>query len=75
MFGLKGPDDLESCRLRINVILRGEPASLFFQWKRRGIVRSRADAVLQAFRAFHEKLTEMQLKTAQLRTIEEASQE
>ena len=55
--------------IRINTIIKGEPASWLSEWKKRGIVLSNTDAVVQAFRAFNEKLTEQDLKSTQLRNI------
>lgn len=55
--------------IRINTSLRGEPAEWLLEWKTRGLVTSNTDALLQAFRAFHEKITEQDLRQAQLRTL------
>lgn len=53
-------------RVRINTVIVGEPARWLIEWKRRGIVTSYTDAVIQAFRALHEKITEQDLKVMQL---------
>jgi len=39
------------------------------EWKRRGLVTSYSDAILQALRLFNEKITEQDLKIAQLSKI------
>ena len=70
-----GTDNKNYPRVRINTELTGEPAQWFRAWKAAGLIRSAPDAVLQAFQAFHEKLTELQLKEAQLRTVREASEQ
>ena len=47
----------------------GEPAKWLMEWKRRGLVTSYSDAVLQALRLFNEKITEQDLKMANLSRI------
>jgi len=57
-----------------NTIIVGEPAKWLDDWKRRGFITSYTDAVIQALRALNAKLTEQDLKSAQLgnmRKIEE----
>lgn len=61
-------------KIRINTIITGEPAIWLEEWKRRGLVTSYTDAVIQAFRAFHEKIIEQDLKTAQLRNFRKAEE-
>ena len=56
-------------KARINTVIVGEPAVWLDEWKRRGIVISNTDAVIQAFRAFNEKVTEQDLKVVQLRNL------
>lgn len=56
-------------RIRINMTLEGEPALWLNEWKRRGLVTSYTDAVVQALRALNEKVTEQDLKSAQLGNI------
>ncbi len=55
--------------VRLNMIVDGEPAHWLNEWKRRGLVTSYTDAVTQALRAFNEKITEQDLKEAQLNYI------
>lgn len=53
-------------KIRINTVIIGEPATWLKEWKRRGLVTSYTDAIIQALRVFNEKLTEQDLKSAQL---------
>jgi len=62
-------------RVRINTEVTGEPAMWFYEWKKKGIIRSAPDAVRQAFQALHDKILERQLKTAQLRATEYAEEQ
>ena len=56
-------------KARINTVIVGEPAVWLDEWKRRGIVISNTDAVVQAFITFNEKVTEQDLKIVQLRNL------
>ena len=58
-----------SQKIRINTVITGEPAKWLNEWKRRGLVTSFTDAVIQALRAFNERITEQDLKSAQLGNI------
>jgi len=62
----KSRDSKDKPRVRINTVIVGEPARWLIEWKRRGIVTSYTDALIQAFRALHEKITEQDLKAMQL---------
>ena len=53
-------------KARINTVLSGEPALWLMEWKRRGLILSNSDAVVQAFRALQEKIIEQDLKSIQL---------
>jgi hypothetical protein len=55
-----------SQKIRINTVVIGEPATWLNEWKRRGLVTSYTDAIIQALRVFNEKLIEQDLKSAQL---------
>lgn len=57
-------------KIRINTVVVGEPAKWLNEWKRRGIVTSYTDAIIQALRVFNEKLIEQDLKSAQLENIQ-----
>ncbi len=54
--------------IKINTTLTGDPAIWYYEWKRRDIVKSTPDALLQAFQTFQKKLTEFELKRAQAET-------
>ena len=54
---------------KINLVSKGEPAQLLAEWKKRGLVSSCRDAVIQSFKAFQEKLVDRDLKAAQLKTL------
>ena len=56
-------------KIRINMTVEGEPAKWLNEWKRRGLVTSYTDAVIQALRVLKERVTEQDLKSAQLRNI------
>lgn len=60
--------------VRINMTLEGEPAEWLNDWKRRGLVTSYTDAVVQALRVLNEKVTEQDLKSAQLGNIRHAEE-
>ena len=62
--------DSKDTKIRINTTVTGEPAKWLNEWKRRGLVTSYTDAVIQALRAFNEKVTEQDLKSAQLGNIQ-----
>jgi hypothetical protein len=55
---------------RINITLRGEPARWVKMWKARGLVTSCSDAIIQAFRLFQERLTEFDLRKAQVENLQ-----
>lgn len=61
----------KGAKIRINTTVTGEPAKWLNEWKRRGLVTSYTDAVIQALRAFNERITEQDLKSAQLGNIRE----
>ncbi len=67
----KSLDSTEAFRLRVNLCLSGEPAKWYRDWRTRGLVESVKDAVLMSFQALQEKVTEQDLKRAQLRTLTE----
>jgi len=62
-------------KIRINTVVIGEPAKWLNEWKRRGIVTSYTDAIIQALRVFNERLTEQDLKSAQLGNIKRTEEE
>ncbi len=60
--------------IRINMSVEGEPAAWLNEWKRRGLVTSYTDAIIQALRALNEKVTEQDLKSAQLGNIKQTEE-
>ena len=62
-------------RVRINTVVTGEPAKWLADWKRRGIINSYTDGVIQALRAFDLKVTEQDLKRFQLRSLKDIDKE
>jgi hypothetical protein len=66
----KATETSNGSKIRINTIVIGEPAKWLIEWKRRGLVTSYTDAIIQALRTFNEKLTEQDLKSAQLGNIQ-----
>jgi hypothetical protein len=67
---LKRATENSDHKIRINTIVVGEPARWLNEWKRRGLVTTYTDAIIQALRTFNEKITEQDLKTAQLGNIQ-----
>jgi hypothetical protein len=51
------------------MIVEGEPAEWLQEWKSQGLVTSYTDAVIQALRALQVRITEEDLKIAQLRNL------
>jgi hypothetical protein len=51
------------------MIISGEPASWLKTWKRRGIVTSYTDAVIQSLRTFNQLIVEQDLEKARLRNL------
>jgi hypothetical protein len=49
--------------------VEGEPALWLNEWKNRGLITSYTDAVIQALRVLRDKVTEQDLKSAQLGNI------
>ena len=67
----------KSCEtLRINVTLWGFDIPRWFaEWRRRGLVKSTSDAIIQAFRLYQERLVELDIKEAQLKNLRRNSEE
>ena len=63
--------DPKGNKIRINTTVTGEPAKWLNEWKRRGLVTSYTDAIIQSLRAFNEKVTEQDLKAAQLGNLKD----
>jgi len=52
-----------------------EPTKWLLGWKRRGLVTSYTDAIIQALRVMHEKIIEQDLKLIQPRNMREVEEE
>jgi hypothetical protein len=52
--------------IRINMKVEGEPAEWLEEWKRRGLVTSYTDAIIQSLRIYNETIVESDLRKAQL---------
>jgi hypothetical protein len=70
----KAIETSNSQKIRINTVVIGEPARWLSEWKRRGLVTTYTDAIIQALRAFNEKVIEQDLKSAQLGNIDQAEE-
>jgi hypothetical protein len=51
------------------MLVEGEPAEWLNEWKKRGLVTSYTDAVVQALRAYNERIVEQDLKLTQLKNM------
>ena len=58
-------------KIRLNMIITGSVANWLKSWKKRGIITSYTDAVLQGLRSFHKEITENELKSVQLQRLKE----
>ncbi len=55
--------------VRLNTTIRGEPAEILLELKRRGIVRSTADAFVQGIFALYKTVVDRDLALARLKTL------
>ena len=53
-------------KIRINTQVGGEPAKILVELKRRGLVTSNTDAVIQGLLALHEKVLRVDLMRTKL---------
>ena len=67
--------DGKGLKVRINTEITGEPAKWLEEWKRRGLVTSYTDAIIQALRIFNEKITDQDLKLVQLKNMRNVEEE
>jgi hypothetical protein len=65
----------EELKIRINTVITGEPAMWLNEWKKRGLVTSYTDAVIQALRALNEKIIEQDLRIIQLKNMKNIREE
>ncbi len=57
---------------QVNLTLKGEPVLWLDEWLNRGLCQDVADAILSAFRVFHERTIEQDLREQQLKTLKRA---
>lgn len=62
-------------RIWINFPISGEIAEIYLHLKERGIVHSTRDAFTQGLRCLQERVTELDLKRAQLKASERLDRE
>lgn len=65
----------QDSKVCVRCIISGEPANIFLELKRRGIVRSTRDAVVQGLMSLHEKIVQRDLKIAQLKASKRLNEE
>jgi hypothetical protein len=58
-------------KIRINTIIKGEPAIWLEEWKKNGLITSYTDAVLQGLSLVKEKISLNELKYLQLENLKE----
>ena len=61
-------------RVRINTSISGDACEILLELKRRGIVTSNTDAVIQALFALHEKILDRDLRLARLKALREVGE-
>jgi len=62
-------------RVHIRCVINGEPARVLLELRRRGIIRSNADAVCQGLLALWEKIVRRELEEAQLKASKHLTEE
>jgi hypothetical protein len=72
---VKTTENSNGPKIRINTVVIGEPAKWLNEWKRRGLVTTYTDAIIQALRVFHEKVTEQDIKSSQLGNMRKFEEE
>jgi hypothetical protein len=65
----------ETLKVRVNCEITGEPAEIFVELKRRGIIHSARDAVVQGLMSLHEKVLQRDLQMAQLKASKRLNEE
>ena len=60
--------------MRINCSIDGEAAQILLELKKRGIVKSNREAVVQGLILLHEKVLERDLRYARLKTLKEVEE-
>lgn len=65
---------MEASKVRVNCTLKGKPAEVLLELKRKGIVASVREAVVQGLLTLHTQIVERDLQEARLKTLSEAEQ-
>jgi hypothetical protein len=65
----------ENKKVRINTSIKGEPAEILLELKKRGIAVSNTDAIIQGLLALHEKVVQRDLATARLKSLRAGGEE
>ena len=68
-------DESQEYKVSVRCIISGEPARVFLELKRRGLVRSTRDAVVQGLMCLHERIVQRDLKLAQLKASQRLNEE
>ncbi len=58
-------------RLPLQTPIARMPAKWLLEWKKRGLISNCRDAIIQAFKVYHEKILDQDLRAAQLKTLVE----
>ena len=67
---MKKTQDKESLKVRINCTIRGEPAAVLLELKKRGIFSSNREAIVRGLEVFYQQLLEGDLKKARLAALQ-----
>jgi hypothetical protein len=65
---------IEPTRVRVNCTLKGKPAEILLELKKKGLVASVREAVVQGLLTLHTQIVERDLQEARLKTLNEAEQ-
>jgi len=65
----------ENFKARINCEITGKPAQIFLDLKKRGLVTSARDAVVQGLTCLYEKVLQRDLQEAQLKASRRLSED
>ncbi|MEM3526190.1 MAG: hypothetical protein QXV37_02140 [Candidatus Jordarchaeaceae archaeon] len=65
----------KTCTVRLNLVLRADVAKALKELKSRGLIRSYADGVNQAIRAFYTSIKKEELLSARLKALQSPPEE
>jgi hypothetical protein len=72
---MSNSEESKEAKVNIKCAVTGEPARIFHELKRRGIVRSARDAFVQGIISLHEKVVARDLQLAQLKASQRLEEE